>query len=222
MSEQEIKKFSKWCEKINVKVSFNKKIHTFETVAKKFPVFDNLSTLLIQMYHLNYILVQNNFKISDYIGLLDLYNNPQKYNNTVNLFTIDPTQDTNINFRFTDPLPYYTATLIKALNKPKKTGKKNDIHTYEWKILLKGSLVSIFDWVEDGETNFEDKTWYIAYNNKKDIKEFLELIDTFTETETTHEDDSYIFAFNDSGTINVGYSNNCSDDLIKRFQNFLI
>ncbi len=208
--QTQLNKFSKWTVQNNVKVNFENTIFTFDsfinekvkdfTEPKKF----KFSALFSYIYKLGAYFVKNDEKITDYSFLLDEYQDPIKIkkvsSNTIENFKVDFTLDTeSIEFQICECLPYYTDTLITVLGNPEKTGKEQDIHIYEWKIILKNNIISIFDWKEDNTDDLEnrEKNWYISYNKNSinDLKYLFESLDKETsgiEEENESKSNEYV------------------------------
>lgn len=100
---------------------------------------------------------------------------------------LDMSLDTSETFNV-DTLEFWTSELIQVFGKPKKTGGKDDEHTWEWKIEVNGAPFTIYDWNENGD-NFEDTTWYLGATseNKKNIKTLISYIESWFEGESEAE-----------------------------------
>jgi hypothetical protein len=100
---------------------------------------------------------------------------------------LDMSLDTSETFNV-DTLEFWTSELVEVFGKPKKTGGKDDEHTWEWKIEVNGDPFTIYDWNENGD-NFEDTTWYLGATseNKKNIKTLISYIESWFEGEVESE-----------------------------------
>ena len=100
---------------------------------------------------------------------------------------LDMSLDTSETFNV-DTLEFWTSELIQVFGKPKKTGGKDDEHTWEWKVEVNGAPFTIYDWNENGD-NFEDTTWYLGATseNKKNIKTLISYIESWFESEAEVE-----------------------------------
>lgn len=105
---------------------------------------------------------------------------------------LDMTLDTE-NTDWLDVIEFWTNDLIKAFGKPHKTGgKKDDNHTFEWKLEINGGIYSIYDW--DNTDSFEDTTWHIATHtesedeNKENMKILYNYINSMLPEEDTKLD----------------------------------
>jgi hypothetical protein len=83
---------------------------------------------------------------------------------------VDNTLDTADTF-YLDTLEFTTGELTDKLGMSDQTGKEDDKHRYEWKIIYDGKMYSIYDWKnEDGEfDDIEECEWHIA-GTKEDKK----------------------------------------------------
>jgi hypothetical protein len=94
---------------------------------------------------------------------------------------VDMTLDT-LNTEYLDTLEYWSADLVKAFGRPKKTGDITTDHVYEWKVQVNNSIFSIYDW--HNEEEFNDITWYISgfgdyKKNTKNLGVLTDYIDEF-------------------------------------------
>ena len=92
---------------------------------------------------------------------------------------LDMTLDTSETYNV-DTLDFWTEELVSVFGKPKKTGSKEDEHTWEWKIEVNGDVYSIYDWNENKDS-FEEATWYLGAtsDNKKNVKALNDYIESF-------------------------------------------
>lgn len=92
---------------------------------------------------------------------------------------LDMSLDTSETFNV-DTLEFWTSELIQVFGKPKKTGGKDDEHTWEWKLEVNGEPFTIYDWNENGES-FDEATWYLGAtsDNKKNIKTLVKYIESW-------------------------------------------
>jgi outer membrane biosynthesis protein TonB len=107
--------------------------------------------------------------------------------NEVENVKLDMSLDTSETFNV-DTLEFWTSELVEVFGKPKKTGGKDDEHTWEWKIEVNSAPFTIYDWNENGD-NFEDTTWYLGATseNKKNIKTLISYIESWFEGEVESE-----------------------------------
>jgi hypothetical protein len=107
--------------------------------------------------------------------------------NEVENVKLDMSLDTSETFNV-DTLEFWTSELVEVFGKPKKTGGKDDEHTWEWKIEVNSAPFTIYDWNENGD-NFEDTTWYLGATseNKKNIKTLISYIESWFEVEAEVE-----------------------------------
>lgn len=100
---------------------------------------------------------------------------------------LDMSLDTSETFNV-DTLEFWTSDLVQVFGKPKKTGTKDDEHTWEWKIEVNGSPFSIYDWKENSES-FDESTWYLGATSetKKNIKTLISYIESWFEAEVESE-----------------------------------
>ena len=107
--------------------------------------------------------------------------------NEVENIKLDMSLDTSETFNV-DTLEFWTSELVEVFGKPKKTGGKDDEHTWEWKIEVNGAPFTIYDWNENGD-NFEDTTWYLGATseNKKNISTLVSYIESWFEDESEAE-----------------------------------
>jgi hypothetical protein len=94
---------------------------------------------------------------------------------------VDMTLDT-LDTEYVDTLEYWSADLVKAFGKPKKTGGDDEDHLYEWKVQVNDSIFSIYDW--HNEEEFDDITWHISgfgdyEKNEKNLGLLTAYIDEF-------------------------------------------
>jgi hypothetical protein len=110
--------------------------------------------------------------------------------NEVENVKLDMSLDTSETFNV-DTLEFWTSELVEVFGKPKKTGGKDDEHTWEWKIEVNSVPFTIYDWNENGD-NFEDTTWYLGATseNKKNIKTLISYIESWFEGEVESEVES--------------------------------
>jgi len=92
---------------------------------------------------------------------------------------LDMSLDTSETFNV-DTLEFWTSELVQVFGKPKKTGGKDDEHTWEWKVEVNGQPFSIYDWNENGDS-FDEATWYLGAtsDNKKNIKTLVKYIESW-------------------------------------------
>ena len=92
---------------------------------------------------------------------------------------LDMSLDTSETFNV-DTLEFWTSELIQVFGKPKKTGGKDDEHTWEWKLEVNGEPFTIYDWNENGES-FDEATWYLGAtsDNKKNTKTLVKYIESW-------------------------------------------
>ena len=92
---------------------------------------------------------------------------------------LDMSLDTSETFNV-DTLEFWTSELIQVFGKPKKTGGKDDEHTWEWKLEVNGEPFTIYDWNENDES-FDEATWYLGAtsDNKKNTKTLVKYIESW-------------------------------------------
>lgn len=75
-------------------------------------------------------------------------------------------------FSYMDTLEWTSQALVKAFGNPIENPNKLEHNRYEWKMRIKGTVYSIYDWKDDSE--FDNITWHIgrADTTEEDI-EFL-------------------------------------------------
>ncbi len=107
--------------------------------------------------------------------------------NEVENVKLDMSLDTSETFNV-DTLEFWTSELVEVFGKPKKTGGKDDEHTWEWKVEVNGAPFTIYDWNENSDS-FEDTTWYVGAtsDNKKNIKTLVSYIESWFESEVEVE-----------------------------------
>lgn len=103
---------------------------------------------------------------------------------------LDMSLDTSETFNV-DTLEFWTSELVQVFGKPKKTGGKDDEHTWEWKIEVNGQPFSIYDWNENGES-FDEATWYLGATseNKKNIKTLVKYIESWFDAPSDVEEEA--------------------------------
>lgn len=92
---------------------------------------------------------------------------------------LDMSLDTSECFNV-DTLEFWTSELTQVFGKPKKTGGKDQEHTWEWKLEVNDEVYTIYDWNENGE-EYEEATWYLGSTseNKKNIKALVSYIESW-------------------------------------------
>lgn len=100
---------------------------------------------------------------------------------------LDMSLDTSETFNV-DTLEFWTSELVQVFGKPKKTGGKDDEHTWEWKVEVNGEPFTIYDWNENGDS-FDEATWYLGATseNKKNIKTLVKYIESWFDAPEVEE-----------------------------------
>lgn len=100
---------------------------------------------------------------------------------------LDMSLDTSECF-YVDTLEFWTSELVEVFGNPKKTGSKDEEHTWEWKIEVNGEPFSIYNWNADGDS-YDESTWYLGSTseNKTNIITLIKYIESWFEIESDTE-----------------------------------
>lgn len=105
-------------------------------------------------------------------------------NTVVPNYTVSESIDTSETF-YVDTLQLSTETLKEKLGEPIETGKEEDEHSFEWKLMVGENVYSIYDWGEK-DIDMEDKTWHVActVTDKKGLNALKKQLENKTARKT--------------------------------------